>query len=284
MPATLYVTDLDGTLLTSEARLSDRSRRGLERLIDRGVLVTCATARSWTTTQVVLDGFGFALPMALHNGSFIYDPLTDRMTQRCSIPSDTVAGILAACRTHASAPIVYWMDGARERASWIAGAENEAIRRFWADRPGDPRRAPRTGWAELPVTGVFGIAVLGPAHRVTRVADDVRVRAASSCRTFVQADTYHPDDTWLDIAPAEASKAEAVTEIARRLDVDRIVAFGDNHNDLPLFAIADESYAVADAAPAVLAAATSVIGRNDEDAVVSWIELDVTGGRRSRPR
>jgi hydroxymethylpyrimidine pyrophosphatase-like HAD family hydrolase len=275
VPTTLYVTDLDGTLLSSEACLSERSRRGLELLIDAGALVTCATARSWTTTQVVLGGFRFALPMVLHNGTFVFDPVTGGMRQRSSIPPAAVADVLAACRAHGASPVVYWMEGARERASWIAGAETEAVGRFWADRPGDPRRAPRSGWDELPVTGVFDVAVIGPAPLVEAIAAQIDHGPSSGIRTLVQPDTYHPQDTWLDVSPTTSSKADAVAEVARRLDVDRIVAFGDNHNDLPLFAIADECYAVAGAVDAVRREATGVIGSNDEDAVVAWIERDV---------
>ena len=50
---TLYLTDLDGTLLGRGARLSAFSRAGLERLYDAGVAVTAATARSWSALDVL---------------------------------------------------------------------------------------------------------------------------------------------------------------------------------------------------------------------------------------
>lgn len=62
-----------------------------------------------------------------------------------------------------------------------------------------------------------------------------------------------------------------------RLGAERLVVFGDNHNDLPMFEVADESYAVSNAVPAVLEAATGVIGSNDEDAVACWIAEDFAG-------
>ncbi len=71
MTATLYVTDLDGALLGPDGwQLISASL--LTAATDRGVLVTCATARSWTTTQRVL-GSSFALPVVLYNGTFTYD-------------------------------------------------------------------------------------------------------------------------------------------------------------------------------------------------------------------
>lgn len=51
----------------------------------------------------------------------------------------------------------------------------------------------------------------------------------------------------------------------------RLVCFGDNINDLPMFAVADASYATANANRAVRAAASGVIGASDDDAVVHRI-------------
>ena len=66
---TLYLTDLDGTLLGRGARLSAFSRAGLERLYDAGVAVTAATARSWSALDV-LQGVRFRAPMILLGGGF----------------------------------------------------------------------------------------------------------------------------------------------------------------------------------------------------------------------
>lgn len=43
-----------------------------------------------------------------------------------------------------------------------------------------------------------------------------------------------------------------------RLGAERLVVFGDIHNGLPMFEVADESYAVSNAVPAVLEPAAGV--------------------------
>jgi hydroxymethylpyrimidine pyrophosphatase-like HAD family hydrolase len=70
------------------------------------------------------------------------------------------------------------------------------------------------------------------------------------------------------------SKASVVAEIAARhgIGAQSVIAFGDMPNDLPLLAWAGTSCAVANAHPAVLAAATHVIGSNDEDGVAAYLE------------
>ena len=52
---------------------------------------------------------------------------------------------------------------------------------------------------------------------------------------------------------------------------DRVVVFGDDMNDLPLFERADYSIAVANAAPEVLAKANLVIQSNDSGAVIDYL-------------
>jgi hydroxymethylpyrimidine pyrophosphatase-like HAD family hydrolase len=51
----------------------------------------------------------------------------------------------------------------------------------------------------------------------------------------------------------------------------RIVSFGDGLNDLDLFSISDECYAVENAHEDLKKKATEVIGKNDEDAVTLWL-------------
>jgi hydroxymethylpyrimidine pyrophosphatase-like HAD family hydrolase len=65
-----------------------------------------------------------------------------------------------------------------------------------------------------------------------------------------------------------------VEELAARqgIGAESVIAFGDMPNDLPLFAWAGTSCAVANAHPAVRAAATHVIGSNDDDGVAEYLE------------
>lgn len=46
---TLYVTDIDGTLLTKNQAVSEYSKRVINKLVDRGMLFMYATARSAET-------------------------------------------------------------------------------------------------------------------------------------------------------------------------------------------------------------------------------------------
>ena len=54
-----------------------------------------------------------------------------------------------------------------------------------------------------------------------------------------------------------------------------MVVFGDNLNDLSMFTIADERYAVANAVQELRDISTAVIDSNDNDGVAKWLEDNV---------
>ena len=69
MEKTLYVSDLDGTLLNRQSRLSPFTQQVLNRLLEKGMLFTFATARSWRSARVAAQGLSPSLPWIIRNGA-----------------------------------------------------------------------------------------------------------------------------------------------------------------------------------------------------------------------
>ena len=86
----------------------------------------------------------------------------------------------------------------------------------------------------------------------------------------MQQELYRPE-YFLEIMPKKASKAEAIKRLKEIWRCDRVVSFGDAVNDIPMFEISDECYAVANAVPELKAYATGEIASNDEDGVAKWL-------------
>ena len=57
----------------------------------------------------------------------------------------------------------------------------------------------------------------------------------------------------------------------KKCGCERVGVFGDSLNDISMFQIADEAYAVANASESLKEAATGVIGDNDSDGVAEWL-------------
>ena len=89
-------------------------------------------------------------------------------------------------------------------------------------------------------------------------------------------DIYTPDEYWLVLTSLTGTKAAALNAVRGEVDATHLVCFGDNHNDLPLFALADVALAVANAVDEVRAAATSIIGTNAAEGVAAWLASNAT--------
>ena len=73
---TLYISDLDGTLLTPDVEISKFTANTLNRLIEKGMLFSYATARSFTTAGKITADITAHFPLILYNGAVVVDNVT----------------------------------------------------------------------------------------------------------------------------------------------------------------------------------------------------------------
>lgn len=71
--------------------------------------------------------------------------------------------------------------------------------------------------------------------------------------------------------PKDASKANGVKKLKGITGCEKIIAFGDAINDVPMFEISDECYAVENAARELKKIATAIINSNADDGVANWL-------------
>lgn len=265
---TLYVSDLDGTLLNREERLSAFTVRTLNRLIERGMKFTYATARSGHSAARVTAGLTKNLPVIVYNGAFILDRASGRFLLEERFSPEQARWVRGAAERLGLWPVVYaFVDGV-ERLSWVRGRETEGQSFYLSNRQGDKRLRPVDGIDALYTGEAFYFTFIGG-----REALEPLYRLAAECPwltvTFQQE--LYREEYWLELMPKAATKANAAAKLKEILGCDRMVAFGDAVNDLPLFAAADGSCAVANAVPQLKEAATEIIGSNEEDGVARWL-------------
>lgn len=73
---TLYVSDLDGTLLRSNQTTSEYTNEVINSLTEKGIVFSYATARSIYTSSKVTKGLDAKIPVITYNGAFIVDNCT----------------------------------------------------------------------------------------------------------------------------------------------------------------------------------------------------------------
>ncbi len=265
---TLYATDLDGTLLRSDMTISEESVTALNRLTERGVLFTYATARSFSSAAPLVKKLDLSCPAVTFNGVFVIDPKTgDHIIENIFTPR-TLMIAQEYIVSNGLAPLVYsYIDGL-ERVSYLRDREND-VSGYTSSRKGDIRLRPVKDYAELFEGRMFYITLLNPHIELSELYEVFSRDNGFSIN--IMNDTYDPDCIWCEIFSKNASKASAVLQVMELVHADKLVCFGDNKNDISMIRAADTGVAVANSCEELKAEADIVIGTNDEGAVAEFI-------------
>lgn len=271
---TLFVTDLDGTLLTKEERVSAYSVERINRLLDAGMLFTFATARSASSALRAVAGLRIGIPAILYNGGLIYNYATSETLHAVLFEEDWKRYVLSVLSERGIAAVIFGAVEGRERLVWNTSCETDGIRRYLYRRRGDDRLVPAHSERELLEGYIFYFKCIGPREQLESAWNVLKYDERFIC--IFHQETYQ-NDFWMEISPREATKANGVTFLKDRLGCDRVVCFGDTSNDSDMFDVCDEKYAVMNADAWLKEKSTGVIGYCEEDGVAKWLEANYRG-------
>ena len=277
---TLYVSDLDGTLLNTQGVVSDNSSRILSRLTEEGALVTVATARTPATVEPLLSRVSTVLPAIVMTGAALWDRQSLSYIEPRFIPVEVCASILDTCLRHRVNPFVYTLGSGSFMTVYHNGPMQQCDRDFVAQRVNLPLKRfvlDASGVSDAPQQGTILFFAMGPVKSIFALADELRATVDCSVSSYI--DIFGKDTGILEVFCTGVSKAEAVSRLACKAGADRVVVFGDNLNDLPMMKVADIAVAVGNALDPVKDAADVVIGGNDDDSVARFIDRDFHRGQ-----
>ena len=269
MDKILYVSDLDGTLLNRNDRINPKSIAIINSLVERGMQFTYATARSLVSASVVTQGLSTNIPIIAYNGAFIFHPATGEVLWRENFSREEMAYAADFIRSCDICPLVYaFLDGV-ERVSWIPARENDGVKRYLSLRKGDRRLRPAQNNTQLYEGEIFYFTCIGTKDELMPVYEVFSRDGRYRCT--IQQELYRPE-YFCEIMPAGAIKANAIRKLKELRGCDKVISFGDAINDIPMFEISDECYAVENAVEELKAVADGVIDSNENDGVAKWLE------------
>jgi len=279
MGKTLYLSDLDGTLLNKDAELSQYAKDTLNRLFAEGLCFSVATARTAATALRILDGVRWSVPLVLMNGVLIFDTADKRYVQVLSLGAATISAVLAVFNRLGATGLMYQLLN-NEQATYYESLDHKPLRAFVEERKARYNKAFRQAisFGDIPPEGTVYFVLLDSHDRIL-LAFNALSEVPGICR-FMYKDIYSPDTWDLEILSNKASKQNAAVYLREAFGFERVVGFGDGINDLPLFAACDVKVAVENAVPEVKASADYICDTNNNDGVVKWIEKDFAGGNR----
>lgn len=269
---TLYVTDLDGTLLNTRDKINPYSLEVINRLVEQGMLFTYATARSLVSASVVTEGLSAQIPVIVYNGAFIIKPATGEILAQTGFEKTETQLVISTLQEYGISPLVYAYIEGVEKVSLDRTKLNAGKQRYLDSRRGDKRFRLLECEQGLYEGDIFYFTCIGEETELRPVYERFADNDRYTCT--LQQELYGLE-YWLEIMPKKATKAEAIRTLKKLWSCDRVVSFGDGVNDIPMFQISDECYAVSNAVKALSKLATDVIGSNEEDGVAKWLEEHV---------
>ncbi|MEW2707440.1 Cof-type HAD-IIB family hydrolase [Streptomyces koyangensis] len=276
VPIRLIATDLDGTLLRDDKTISPRTRAALGAAERAGIGVLFVTGRPARWMEVVRDHAHADALAICGNGAAVVDLGADdesgrpRFVRVRPLLEETALQVVSRLRAHAPGTsfAVERTSGLFHEMSYpplhLDPAQSVA--------PAEKLLAEPTDTTPQPVLKLL-------AHHDELAPDAFLTRAREILGDLVSVTRSSPT-ALLEISAHGVSKAStlALSCAERGIRPEEVAAFGDMPNDIEMLSWAGSSYAMGNAHPDVLAAATGSTLGNNEDGVALVIERILAGG------
>ena len=266
----LVCSDIDGTLLNRDRDLSDATVRAIRALDEKGVPFVMISARMPSAMRPFLAKAGINRPIVCFNGAYIESEIKPdgrpRVLRTRTMNYEAFLNMLHLLQDYPVHVSAFYKD------SWYANGMDRWTEREIHNTRVRPQIVPTNDMLyRFSCEGQSAHKVLVMGEKDT--IEQVYHRLASLFGDHV--DIYRSKDTYLEINAKAISKEKSLAVIARYFDIqaDRIVAFGDNYNDIGMLSSAGLGVAVGNAKEVVKAAADRVTDENIFDGVAKCLEF-----------
>ncbi len=272
---TLYITDLDGTFLNNNGEVSAASKEIINRLSRDGLLFSVATARSVLSGVPLLEGVNVTAPIVAMSGVVIFDINSEKTVRHFPIEAEAYRELITIFEKHGKSPFSFFLSKNGEYQIQFTDLKLDIHKLYYETRTKikgtNLRKVERY---EIP-DGYSPIFVSLCDEYSDLVGIKAEIDGIESLSYSFYRDTY--TKYWfLEVFDANVSKANGLKIVKEYTHADRVVAFGDNLNDLTLFEAADVKCAVDNAVNELKEKADYIIDSNEIDGVARFIMSDYT--------
>lgn len=270
MGHTLFISDLDGTLLNSKQQIPPRVKEKLKTLIDeREIHFSIATARTPATVELILEGVDIQDPIIVMNGTALYDLKQHSYIQVEKIEPDLVEQIVSVLDEWMKQGFIYAIKEDKLTVHYdILEGEgrinfyNERKNLFYKKFVKEPLQANEE---------VIYFMFLDTKENIQAIFN--LLQGIRGIDMVMYKDLYSKEGYLLEIYSERATKANGIKKLRAYGDYQKVICFGDQLNDINMFHEADEAYAVSNAVEELKKLATAVIGSNEKGSVIQFIEV-----------
>ena len=257
----LIATDIDETLFGSDCIISPRTRAAIATAMQRGVIVTLVTGRSFPTVHTIARELNLNAPVIIYNGAAICRLSDGQPLFHQPIPSPIARELIAYARARGVSPVAF------------AGTA------LYSDVPIPLQIAPRSGVLGMTqhILGNGGahpddapekISVIVPSEIAAALSEELRAQWSR------QVCVIQTSPTLLEMVHHTCAKSRGLAWLGRYLGIsrDQVMAIGDGEADADMLAWAGLGVAMGNATPSARAASDYVTATVENAGLAQAIE------------
>jgi hypothetical protein len=264
---------MDGTLLNSDGIITQENENALKRLKDEGVEILIASGRTDLMLKPFIRQLDLKGDIICCNGGLVKDISSGEVIYGKPVGKEAAAEVIGYCFHNALDFLIYTED-----MIYSSRGNPRAARYEKLNAELEPElRAPieymdREKAPAVAEEGIFKILISSSAvGAIGTLSEHFSVNEQLSVVSSFSG--------VLDIMAADISKGAALKALSRRrnVDLDKVIAFGDNYNDLEMFEAVGMPIAVGNAVEEAKSAAKIVTCSNNEAGVARAIRKYILG-------
>ncbi|HEY9230983.1 MAG TPA: Cof-type HAD-IIB family hydrolase [Blastocatellia bacterium] len=263
LPIALVISDIDGTLITSNHEIAESTRRAAMRLYERAINLSLCSSRPPRSIRPLAETLALRSPFAAFNGALIVTS-DGEVKLRSTLPPAIIARLKAITDGFGLGLWLY------DEEDWWVATRDAFVEREEHTSGFAPRIE---GYDERLKGEATKLTVVGRPELVAQAEQRVLTELASE----VSASRSKP--RFLDVTAYGIHKGSAVRRIASVFNVTpaQVAVIGDGPNDIEMFREAGVSIAMGQGVDEVIAAARFITSSNDNDGWARGIEKYVLG-------
>jgi len=259
----LLALDLDGTLLTPQHTISERTYAALQKAVTAGMVLVVATGQTLDVLRAVCAQLPLEAPQIIYNGAIIADIRNGAILHEQLVPPEHILSALALIHNFGLHGVYH----TRGRVYVDQGTPNA---RQWYRPPVPPAIEVDDVASLYPEPCV---KLVGAGEPATLREKRLELERLLSGKLYVTQASRE----LIEFLHPQVSKGRALQTVTAMLGLApaEVVAIGDNHNDIGMLRFAGLGIAMGNAHDEVKAEADYVTLRNSEDGVAAAIEEKV---------
>ncbi|MGN2339372.1 HAD family hydrolase [Clostridium cagae] len=260
----LLISDMDGTLLDSDGKLSYENKKAIDYFISKGGNFTLATGRIVASAGRFLNDINVTLPVILYNGAKIYDYKNNKIIYEEFIEDYRKNTITLVKRDNPTLGIEVYSE---EKVYIYSSCK-------YTDR-----------FSKLGYEVIYNLPTEAWNKKWTKVIivgeeDEIDVLEENFIRNYGDGNIIRSGARYLEIVPNNTSKGKAIEKLIDVYNIksQNLITIGDNMNDIEMIKLADYGFCVRSGAERLINNSKFIAPSNDENAidyVIKWINKNI---------